>query len=83
MRNSLAGTGDRQILEYAVAAGFVLVSTDRDFEQLAAMVPGAKVVILRRCDYPTNVAADVLRRNAIRIGALVGKRDDQLIFLDK
>jgi predicted nuclease of predicted toxin-antitoxin system len=29
--------------------------------------PGAKVIILRFCDYPTKRAAEILRRNAIRI----------------
>src|SRR2546429_2861476 len=72
LRNGLACTGDRKILEYAVTHGFILVSTDSDFERLARQITGAKVVILRSCDYPTNVAAEVLRSNAIRIGELPG-----------
>jgi hypothetical protein len=44
--------------------------------------PIAKVVILRSCDYPTEIAADVLRRNAIRIAELPTSRD-QLIILDR
>ena len=70
LRNGLARVGDRRILEYAVAHGFILVSTDRDFERLVRQMPGARVVVLRSCDYPTGVAADVLRRNAIRITEL-------------
>ena len=62
--------GDRRILEYAATHDCVLVSTDSDFEGLVKQVPGAKVVILRSCDYPTDVAAEVLRRNAIRIAEL-------------
>jgi len=66
----------------ACAGGFVLVSTDRDFELLVAGISGAKVVILRSCNYPTGVAAEVLRRNAIRIAELAGSKD-RLIILDR
>jgi hypothetical protein len=45
-------------------------------------MPGAKVVILRACDYPTDVAAEILRRNAIRIAELPGSQDC-LIVLDR
>jgi predicted nuclease of predicted toxin-antitoxin system len=82
LRNGLACAGDRRILDYAAAHEFILVSTDSDFERLLTQVPGAKVVILRSCDYPTEVAAEVLRRNAIRIAELPGSQD-QLIVLDK
>ena len=76
------GLGDRRILEHAAAHGFILVSTDSDFERLLQQLPGAKVVILRSCDYPTEIAADVLRRNAIRIAELPTSRD-QLVILDR
>lgn len=82
LRNGLARIGDRRILEYATAHGFVLVSTDSDFARLLPQFFGAKVVILRSCDYPTEIAADVLRRNAIRIAELPTSRD-QLIILDR
>lgn len=81
LRNGLARTGDRRILEYAVARDFVLVSTDSDFERLLEQFPGARVVILRSCDYPTEIAEDVLRRHAIRIAELTTSQD-QLIILD-
>jgi predicted nuclease of predicted toxin-antitoxin system len=81
LRNELARTGDRRILNYAATHGFILVSTDSDFERLLRQVPGAKVVILRSCNYPTDVAAEVLRRNAIRIAELPGSQD-HLIILD-
>jgi predicted nuclease of predicted toxin-antitoxin system len=82
LRNGLAGVGDRKILEYATAHDFILVSTDGDFEGLLSHIPGAKVVILRSCDYPTDVAAEVLRRNAIRVAELPDSQD-QLITLDR
>jgi len=79
LRNGLAKQGDISILEYAIARDFVLVTTDSDFESLAIRYVGACVVILRRCNYPTMVAADVLRRNAIRIAELPQSRDRVLI----
>ena len=82
LRNGLARAGDRKILDYAATNGFVLVSTDRDFERLLNQIRGAKVVILRACDYPTEVAAEVLRRNAIRIAGLPGS-DESLLVLDQ
>jgi predicted nuclease of predicted toxin-antitoxin system len=81
LRNGLARAGDRRILEYAVVHDFILVSTDSDFEVLLTQIPEAKVVILRSCDYPTDIAADVLRRNAIRIAELPSSQD-HLIILD-
>ena len=81
LRNGLARAGDRRILDYADAHNFILVSTDSDFERLLRQVPGARVVILRSCDYPTDVAAEVLRRNAIRIAELPSSQD-HLIILD-
>ena len=80
--NRLARTGDRKILDYAAAHDFILVSTDSDFELLSRQIPGARVVILRSCDYPTGVAAEVLRRNAIRIAELPNSQD-HLIILDR
>ena len=34
LRNGLARAGDRRILDHAAANGFILVSTDSDFERL-------------------------------------------------
>ncbi len=82
LRNGLARTGDRRILEYAANHAFILVSTDSDFERLLAEFPAAKAVILRSCNYPTGTAADVLRRNAIRIAELPTSHN-QMIILDR
>lgn len=82
LRNGLACAGDRKILNFAASNDFILVSTDSDFEELVSQVPGAKVVILRSCDYPTDVAEEVLRRNAIRIAELPNSGVN-LIFLDQ
>jgi hypothetical protein len=56
-------------------------STDSDFESLLMRVPASRAVIHRSCDYPTDVAAEVLRRNAIRIAELPNSQD-RLIVLD-
>jgi predicted nuclease of predicted toxin-antitoxin system len=80
LKNGLARAGDRRIIDYAVAHDFVLVSTDADFERLARQIPEARVVILRSCNYPTDIAAAVLRRNAIRI-AEMPRYQDRLIIL--
>jgi predicted nuclease of predicted toxin-antitoxin system len=80
LRNGLARAGDRKILEYADANGFVLIATDSDFERLLNQFPRAHVVILRSCDYPTETAADVLRRNAIRIAELQTSPNQLLIL---
>jgi predicted nuclease of predicted toxin-antitoxin system len=80
--NGLARKGDLTILDYAAGGNFVLVSTDADFERLVCRVAKAKVVVLRSCNYPTAVAAEVLRRNAIRISELAGSQNG-LILLER
>ncbi len=81
-QTGLLGPAIRRILEYAAAHGFVLVSTESDFEGLHKADPGGRVVILRSCDYSTDVAANALRRNAIRIAELAGSQNS-LIFIDR
>jgi predicted nuclease of predicted toxin-antitoxin system len=82
LRNGLACIGDRRILDYAAAHGFMLISTDSDFERRRVKNPGAKIVILRACELSTDVAAEVLRRSAIRIAELPASREN-LIILDQ
>ena len=82
LRNGLAGQGDLRILTYAVSGNFVLITTDSDFQRLVPRFVDPRVVVLRSCNYPTAVAAEVLRRNAIRIVELTGS-DKQLLVLDR
>lgn len=82
LQNGLVGQGDLKILEYASTGNFILVSTDSDFAILMSRVARANVVILRQCNYPTAVAAGVLRRNAIRIAELPGSQS-RLLILDR
>ncbi len=80
LQNGLSGQGDFKILQYASSGGFVLVSTDSDFERLVSKVEDSNVVVLRSCNYPTETAAGVLRRNAIRITELPKSRDHLLLL---
>lgn len=80
LRNGLAGSGDRRILEYAVQNGFILVTTDSDFEALANAFPSALIVVLKSCNYPTATAIDLLRRNAIRIAAMTPSKQHLLLI---
>jgi predicted nuclease of predicted toxin-antitoxin system len=82
LRNGLAGAGDRRILDYAADHDFILVSTDSDFERLVQQNSRARVIILHSCNYPTEVATEVLRRNAIRIAELAGS-PDHLVVLER
>ena len=55
LKNGLAGAGDARILDYAASGGFILVSTDADFERLSRTSPGAKIV------HPFDVSSSAMR----------------------
>lgn len=82
LKNGLAGAGDRKILGYAAAWGFVLVTTDGDFQGLLGRGGEGRVVLLRSCNYPTDTAAEVLRRHAVRIAVMWDSRE-RLLILDR
>jgi predicted nuclease of predicted toxin-antitoxin system len=82
LQNGLARSGDANILAYAAIGDFVLVTTDSDFRQLVQNRGDVSVVILSSCNYPTHVAADLIRRNAIRIGGLRNAKT-RLLFLNR
>jgi predicted nuclease of predicted toxin-antitoxin system len=59
---------DFQVWQFAKANGFGIVTADADFYELATTIgPPPKVIWLRGCDYPTGMAATLLRSQAIRI----------------
>ena len=63
----LAGeTPDEVIWEFAKSAGFTVVTSDTDFIRLSAQ-RGAppKLIFLDRMNYSTEIAADLIRRNAV------------------
>jgi predicted nuclease of predicted toxin-antitoxin system len=64
-------TSDEVIWEFAGGHGFVIVTADSDFLELAAL-RGAppKVVRLENCNYRTSHAEALLRRHAILIAEL-------------
>ena len=75
---------DRDVWEYAKAKGFVIVSTDSDFYELATTIgPPPKVVWLRRWTHPTRDAEHVLRRDAIRITEFDADPELGVLVLDR
>ncbi len=75
---------DREIWEFAKANGFVIVSTDSDFYELATtMGPPPKVVWLRNWTHPTRDAEFVLRREAVRITNFASDPELAVLVLDR
>jgi predicted nuclease of predicted toxin-antitoxin system len=59
---------DTTVWEYAKSNDFSVVTADADFYELAvAFGHPPKVIWLRGCDYPTAVAEEIIRGQAIRI----------------
>lgn len=64
-------TADSVIWEFAAKNGFAIVTADSDFLALAeSRGHPPHVIRLERCDYRTARVEDLLRKNAIRIGAM-------------
>ena len=69
---------------FAQASGFIIVTADADFYELAAaMGPPPKVIWLRRWTHPTRDAELVLRRDAIRITEFAADSTIGLLVLDR
>jgi predicted nuclease of predicted toxin-antitoxin system len=67
--------GDRQIWEYAKTNGYVLVTQDSDFSDLAALLGTPPKVLWLRCgNQPTNVIEKLLRDH---LGAIVDFESDK------
>jgi len=66
----LAEADDRAVWQHAKANGFVLVTQDSDFADMAALYgPPPKVVWLRCGNQPTSVVEKLLRSHAQAIAA--------------
>jgi len=63
-----SGASDQQVWDYARQNGFVIITADNDFLSLAdTRGHPPKVILLDNCDYPTNVAARIIRAEVNRI----------------
>jgi predicted nuclease of predicted toxin-antitoxin system len=70
-RPGLDQADDRAIWEHAKRSGFVLVTQDSDFADLAALLgPPPKVIWLRCGNQPTQAVEELLRKHARSIEAL-------------
>jgi predicted nuclease of predicted toxin-antitoxin system len=83
----LATEGLLQALDTAVWAhakthGFSIITADADFYELAtALGPPPKVIWLRGCDYPTAVAEELIRGQAIRIAEFLEEPERAVLIL--
>jgi predicted nuclease of predicted toxin-antitoxin system len=81
---NLLARPDREIWTFAQKEGFVIVSTDADFYELATTLgPPPKVVWLRRWNHPTKDAEFILRRNAIRMTQFAADAEIGILVLDR
>jgi predicted nuclease of predicted toxin-antitoxin system len=63
-----SGVSDRQVWDYAAENGFAIITADNDFPSLAETLGHPpKVILLDNCDYPTSVAARIIRAESSRI----------------
>jgi predicted nuclease of predicted toxin-antitoxin system len=63
-----SGASDREIWDFARQNEFVIITADNDFLSLAnTLRHPPKVILLEHCDYPTHVAARIIRTAAQQI----------------
>jgi predicted nuclease of predicted toxin-antitoxin system len=73
---------DTAIWEYARRNDFSVVTADADFYELATTLgPPPKVIWLRGCDYPTSVAEELIRGQAIRIAEFLEEPERAVLIL--
>lgn len=78
----LAEADDYAIWQHAGAHGYVLVSKDNDFRQLAFLHgPPPKVVWLRVGNVDTTAIDELLRLSAERLAVFVASQDESLLVL--
>lgn len=77
----LGNAPDRHIWNYAGQNGFTILTADTDFVTFAnTLGPPPKVILLENCDYPTIVAARVIRANSARMSEFERSHDVVLIL---
>jgi predicted nuclease of predicted toxin-antitoxin system len=80
----LLQAADVDIWRYAGLNGFVIVTADSDFFDLAANLgPPPKVIWFRCWDNPTRDAEVLLRRDAVRITQFADDPELGILVLDK
>jgi predicted nuclease of predicted toxin-antitoxin system len=81
--HDLVGASDPSIFEWARNTEFgAVVSTDLDFVRLVERAgPPPKVIRIERCDFPSKVIEQVLRREALRIHDFL--KSDRAVLLLK
>lgn len=73
---------DIAVWEHAKTRGFAIVTADADFFGLSTTFgPPPKVIWLRGCDYPTDVAEGLLRKESIRIAEFLQNEDLGVLVL--
>ncbi len=74
---------DLEIWEYAREQGFVIVTADADFYELATTLGHPpKVIWLRGCDYPTRAAEKILRNRYIRLKEFGDDAESAILILN-
>lgn len=73
---------DRAIWKYAKVREFTIVTADGDFHALSTFYgPPLKVIWLRGCDYPTAIAEELIRGQAIRVSEFLRHPDQGVLIL--
>jgi predicted nuclease of predicted toxin-antitoxin system len=73
---------DSTVWEFAKVNGFSIATADADFYELATTLgPPPKVIWLRGCDYPTSVAEQLIRSQAIRITEFLEDSERAVLIL--
>ena len=79
---NLLAAPDVKIWNFGKSHEFAIVTADGDFYELAVTLgPPPKVIWLRGCDYPTDVAEHLLRDEAIRIAEFLNEQDHAVLIL--
>jgi predicted nuclease of predicted toxin-antitoxin system len=81
---SMLEAPDAAVWAFAKAAGFVIVTADSDFFEIAtALGPPPQVIWLRRWAHPTRDAEQILRREAVRIANFEADSEAGILVLDR
>lgn len=73
---------DVEIWGFARGNGFVILTADGDFYELALTLgPPPKVIWLRGCDYPTGTAERLIRARAVRIAEFLREESQAILIL--